>query len=328
MKQYQPRNKKGLAGTGLLIIVLAIFGVIGLLAMFTGYAKFGSTGLTVAPSGETGSSSSESGSNQLTFTEDTTVTFSSQDAYAQGTDAGTSNFVIQLGGDRSFQVADDGTDTASPNDEYIVLIGNATQGLTAGTSYYPTWVTGSIPDKGTYTVNANQYLSGGASQMTFVFFNENDQVNTAQSIGANAQKTVRWRITANDNTCIGNPTAGGDNLMSYTFNNTIYSEVTQLDSSSNAQTAVSTPNSVVTRTQHSIRTYTWPVVCDNADVQRKVLLKTLVDPDSSNYNVNMTVSDITVDYNADTLEKIVGVADEDNNDIGIADFAVAGLQVS
>ena len=257
------------------------------------------------------------------------MTVSSQDAYASGTDAGTSNFFVNLGGLTAIQVADDGTQTASPNDAYIVYIGNATQALTAGTSYYPVYLTGSIPDKGTYTINAGQYLTGGVSQLTYTYFNVNEQVNTAEAMGANDQATVQWKITANDNVCVGNPTAGGDNAMSYTYNTTVFSDVVQLDSSSNNQVAISTPTSVTAVAGKATRTYTFPVVCDNADVKRKVLLRTLTAPVADQDHINMTFHDVSVDRNEDTLAKIVGYADEDNNDIGIADVAIpTGLLVS
>lgn len=327
-KSYQPFNKKGM-GSGLILGSLAIIGVLAIAMFFLGKASFGTSSLTKTPLSAAGTPTAQAAAQQqLTFTEDTTVTFSSQDAYAAGTDAGVSNFVVQLGGKQSFNVADDGTETASPNDNYVVLIGNATTALAAGTGYYPTWVSGSIPDKGTHTINAGQYLVAGAGQVTFTFFNENDQVNTAQGMDANAQKTVRWKLTAADNACVGNPTVGGDNLMSYRYNTTLYSEVTQLDANSNPQSAVGTPVGISSVSGTALRSYTFPVVCDNADVQRKVLIKTLgTAPDSSSDEINMTVSDVSVDYNADTLAKIVGYTDEDNNDIGTADFLVAGLIV-
>ena len=159
-------------------------------------------------------------------------------------------------------------------------------------------------------------------------FNANDQVNTAENMGANDQATVKWKMTADDNVCVGNPTAGGDNLANYRYNTTLYSEVTQLDSSSNAQTAQSTPTGIATVSGTAIRSYTFPVVCDNAFVERQVLVKTLgTAPDSSSDEINMTVSDVSVDFDADTLNKIVGYVDEDNNDIGVADFLVAGLPI-
>mgnify|MGYP001562953145 CR=1 FL=1 len=326
VNKFIKRDKKGLAGTGLLVTILAIVGLIVVVMWVANLAKGFGSGLTVVVD-DNGNTVSTAPTVNVPV-EDVTVTFSSWDAYAKGTNAGSGHFIIQLGNDEAIQVNDDGTRTASPNDKYIVMVGNITTSLTANTNYYPIVLEGNIPNQGTFTIAAGQYLSGGASQVTFTFKNDVDQVNTAVALGANDNRVVKWIARAADNTCVGNPDTGKENLMSYTYNNTEFNKVQQLNANGGDQSAVSVPSSITAVTGKRTVSYTFPVFCDNAQIERDVRLETgATQPDGTDSNINMTVSDITWDRNADTLALISDVQDEDNNDIGVADFALAGLIV-
>ena len=312
-------DKKGLAIPTGVVMFLAILGVIfGTMWAIDNFGGSKQTTLAAQSSQVTGG-----GNNILTIpAEDVTVTFSSWDAYAKGTNAGTGHMILSFNGDIGVQVNDDATKQYAPGDAYVALLGNKTTSLTAGTDYYPVLKQGALGNKGTETIGAGQYKTGGASQLTFTVYDENDQPNTNQALAANGQALLKWQIKADDNLCVGNPDTGGENAMSYTYNNTVISSVEQQSGAK-----IGTPTSVTSRTQHSTITYTFPIVCDNNKVTEDVLVKTTAEV-TSKHNVNMTVSDITWDYNADTLEPMSGYADEDNNDIGIADFVVGSLRLS
>lgn len=322
---FKRKDKKG-AIPAVLVSLMAIIGVVAVAiwSMNTfGGSKTGTLSVTPNEPANVG------GNNILSIpAEDVTVTFSSWDAYAKGTNAGTAHRILEFDGDINLQVNDDSTRTYSPSDSYKVLIGNLTTSLTGGTNYYPIFLTGTLGNKGTETVGSGQYLSAGLSQLTFTFYNDNGDTNTVTSISSNGEKKSSWKITANDNVCVGNPDTGGVNGMSYTYNNTVFSKVAQINSAGTEQSKITTPNSVSAITQHSVNTYTFPTICDNAEYTQKVLLKTLnVDP-SNKHNISLTLHDVTWDFDADTLELIKGYQDEDNSDIGVADFQVGAIILS
>ena len=341
-------NKKGIAGIGLLVTIFAIIGVVGSIFWIAGIMSDKGTGLSVTPvSSQSPATVPNVAIQGLTFTEDVTVTFSSFDMFSKGTSAGTAHRILQLDGTTSSIVADDSTLQKSPGNNYLVLLGNETDAstITAGTDYYPRLVRGTLPDLGTFTVgtatgdstNANyggQAMVGDADNVVFTFFNENDQVNTAQALGASdADTKMRWKLVANDNICVGNidtyTQTTKPNLMSYMYNTTVFNTVVQLDATGNDQTARDTPTSVGVRTGHVTRSYEFPIVCDNQEISRKVRLATAAtQPAANQHDINMTISDISCYVNDDTLEPIAGYADEDSNDIGVADFIIGSLVVS
>lgn len=311
----------------LLVVLFAVVGLVSLTMWFSGKSSGVSpTGLNIQPSG---GGAPVQGNVIEVGIEDTTVTFSSWDFYAEGTNAGTGHYAIKFGSRKSVQVNDDASLTASPGNEYTVLIGNLTTSLTAGTGYYPIVKKGTVPNDGTFDITGGQYGVAGVSQSTFTFKNDVGTVATAVALGANDNKVVSWILRAGDNDCIGNPDTGGENQMSYRYNTTEYDKVIQLDASNKEQSAANVPNSITSVAGNVIRSYTFPVVCDNAQIERSVLIDTTAtQPDSNSVNINMTISDVTWDYHADTLELIKGVQDESSNDIGVADFLVSGLDVS
>lgn len=278
------------------------------------------------------------GGQAITFpslVEDITVTFSSYDAYAKATNAGTAHRILsagdgQGGGDLNLQVNDDSTRTYSPGQSYSILLGNLTTGL-GNAAYYPVYVSGTFLDKGTVTIQKGQYAMATPGEVTFAFFDEDDTVNTAQSISTSGKKTVSWKITAPDNQCIGNPDAGGDNLATYTYNSSVWSRVVQLNEDGSDKGSTGTPvtitsNVTISQTGKSHISYTYPVVCDNAAKKVKARVETLTGVDANtNDDINISMSDFTYDFNDDTLEIIKGYVDEKNNDLGFADNVVGNL---
>ena len=313
----------------LLVVLFAVVGIVSLVLWFSDKSKAVSpTGLNIQTTAGGAVAPSQGNIIQVAV-EDTTVTFSSWDFYAEGTNAGTGHYAIQLGKARSKQVNDDASLTSSPDDAYVVLLGNLTTGLTAGTGYYPVIKKGAVPNKGTFDIAGGQYGVAGVSQTTFTFKNDVGTVATAVALGANDNKVVSWILRAGDNDCVGNPDTSGMNQMTYRYNTTEYDKVVQLDASGKDEVSLNVPNSVTSVAGTVSRSYGFPIVCDNAQIEKSVLLDTTAtQPDSASVNINMTISDVTWDYHADTLELIKGVQDESSNDIGVADFLVSGIDVS
>ncbi|MFS6779596.1 hypothetical protein, partial [Staphylococcus aureus] len=89
-----------------------------------------------------------------------------------------------------------------------------------------------------------------------------------------------------------------------------------------------TDNSTVFAAGKTAVTYTFPVVCDNNDVRRKVRVTAGTTNPTNLDNINVTYHDISLDYDADTLALIKGYVDEDNNDIGTDDHVIGNLLFS
>ncbi len=332
-------NKKAqFAGAGLIITIFALVGIVA--AVIWVFNIMGNQGseLSVTPSGDVVTASGAVVS-ELTFTEDVTVSFSSFDMFSIGTDAGVAHRILSLDGTVNIIVADDATLEKSPGNEYVVLLGNSTDAadFTAGTTYYPTLVQGTLPDDGTFTIGENkpgtanhggQVKSGGAGQLTFTFFDENGDTNVRQALATDDERTVEFKIRANNNLCVGNIDTGGLNALSYQYNTSIYTDVVQLSESKVDQSTIETPTSVSSIAGKKEKTYTFPIVCDNQEVRRSVRLEVggVNDPNEDN-NINITISDTTWYVDDDTLEVIAGYEDEDDNDLGVTDFVVGNILV-
>lgn len=342
MHKIFERNKKKGAGQALLISLLAIIGVVALVMFAYGKYSGKPTSLTITnnnPSGSGGSSEIPS----ITLTDRTTVTFSSWNARNKATSAGVGHLLLEAdskSGSVKFvgsQIADDGTLTLAPGDTYRVLLGNLTTGLTANTNYYPVYMTGSIPDIGSYSIAGGQYLTAGASQITFTVTNANGQVNTAQAMTTSDDKTVKLKFSPNADTCFGNPDTGaqtgGVNVITYGYNSTTWSGIIQYNNG-NPESTVGTPTGAQTAlaTNTSLQqkvSYPLPPVCGPAEAERSVRLQsTSATNPSALDNIAVVGSDISWGVNSRTFDLISGYTDNNNVDLGVADFTIGTIQVS
>ena len=331
--------KKGLQQGAIFVVIVIL--IIGSLAFFLGKSQK-PTGLSVQPTSGGGTASGgETPTSRITLVDKTTVTLSSWDIRNKGTNAGTAHRLLmwksadgsQKGVNKLY--ADDGTETMSPGDTYQVLLGNVTlsTSFTAGTTYYPKYLTGTVPDSGTHSISGGQYLTAGASQLTFAFFDINEQVTTSgQAVGTNDDKTVKWKVTPNADTCIGNPDTEGQNVVTYHYNSSVITSLEQYSVGSElVDTSTSTPQGAQAsiagvNTAYSKISYNFPIVCGPASVEKKTRVKSGADnnPTSVN-NVNITFSDISWGYNSKTFELMKGYVDNNNADLGMVDYVAGGL---
>lgn len=332
------KNKSKKGASPLMMVMFAILvGVIVLIGMqFRGGADSPRT-LAVVGGQQSGGGSPQAGQpvTPISLVEDVTVTFSSFDFYSIGTNAGTGHRILRagdggVGGDINIQVNDDATRTYSPGQSYTVLLGNVTSGLIT-TSYYPVYLSGAFPDKGTFTVTKGQYNVAHPFEMTDTFFNDADTAGTAQAIGINGKKTVKFRLTAPDNECMGNPDAGLSNTFNYHYNSSNWNNVVQLGSDGNDLPTVSTPtsatkNATYNQAGRATKSFPAPIICDNQMVDTRVRVESGDTDIISADNINVSVSDASLDFNADTFELIRGYVDEDNNDLGFSDSVVTNLE--
>ena len=335
--------KKGVTSPVTMLLLVLVIAVGFLIAMQFRGASDAQKTLATIPQAAQAEQPIQAGQpiQPVSLVEDVTVTFSSWDAYSRTTNAGTGHRIISAGdnlkgGDVNLQVNDDATKTYSPGQAYRVFLGNLTEALTCG-GYYPTLAEGIFPDKGTFSVSDGQYAVACPNEMTFTFFDETDTATTtAQAISSGAKTTVAFQVKAPDNACLGNPSTGGINLATYWYNSTVVSKVVQLKDDGSDEPVRSTPNSAtrnvtVARAGIDKVSYDYPIVCDNKLLKKQVRLETVtgaVGDAVSNDNVNITLSDISYDFNADTLDVIVGFVDEGNTNLGFVDAIVGSLIIS
>ena len=334
--------KKGLQ-QGAVFVVIVLLLIAGM-AFFLGKSQTPSK-LSVTSSGG-GVASPSTPTSRINLVDKTTVTFSSWDIRNKATNAGTAHLLLiwkdASGGQKGVGniYADDATATMSPDDSYQVLVGNLTLAstITAGTNYYPTYLTGSVPDSGTHSVSAGQYLTAGASQITFAFFDINDQVQTSatgQAIGTSDDKVVKWKVTPNADTCVGNPDTGGQNTVTYLYNGSVFTTVDQYTvGSTNVDSSTSTPRGAQATFAgipdvYLKSSFNFPVVCGPASVDKQVRLKTgSTNNPGQEDNVSVVFSDVSWGYNTKTFELIKGYVNDQNADLGVTDFVAGALLVS
>ena len=358
MDIFKKKDKKG-AIPALFVSLLAIVGVVFIVIMLMNYlggAKK-SIGLSVSPSGNNQANSDSNqpqGGLNINLVDQTTAKFSSWDFYQSGTGAGTAHILLDLkdvSGSSKLKnsvYADDATDTFAPGDSYRVLLGNVTAAtsFTAGTTYYPIYKVGSIPSgasaTGAYSIAAGQYRAAGNSQLTFTFVNYQGTVNSAAALTTSDDKVVKWTLQPNPNQCIGNPDTQGMNAMTYYYNNSIFSAVTQYNdngqgtSSGAAQSSIGTPNAVqtltgtATLTSYSKVSYEFPTICGPSTLTKWVRLQTAATTEpSTEDNISMSISDVTWGYNSLNFDLIKGYQDNNGVDLGVTDYLLTtGLLVS
>jgi len=270
------------------------------------------------------------------YTEDTTVTLSSWDLYAMGTEPGVGHLVLKRDGERNVDYAEDGTFTATPGDQYMILLGN----VTTGGSYAPFLASGIVPDKGTFTIAHG--LPAYDTSIAFTYWNENAQVNTAQAMDADSSYTIPIRFQASDNQIYGNPQCKKDNLLCIEGNSTVFSDFELSGETTDGAPTVFNP----LKTNNIVKCYHWDKIADNGKYEGNVVVKTASTAPSATNDINITIFDAAIDYDADTLELIAGTTgsivkgqyntltpicsyeDEDNNDIGDTTSQVYGISVS
>lgn len=256
--------------------------------------------------------------------EDTTVSFNHVNLYSQGTTVTQGARILLFDGEMNSQVANGGSKTFSPGDQYKVLSGNLTTALTGGTDYYPQYHEGALPCGGTTTIQGKLAMAESQANTIFTYWNSNEQANTAQALGANDVKTAKIRFAVGDNRCFGNPYAaerGGKNIMCLTASSSNYASLELVTLSGTPIEAAPRPKAATAVAGNDTWCYQWDVICDNNEFNAKLIIKAATEPVTAT-NISISLHDVSFDFDADTLALITGVEDEarTRNDIGVADY--------
>ena len=218
-------------------------------------------------------------------------------------------------------------------------------GAENSTQYYTNRKDIDVEDAESQNVFINVYRND--SVPTLVMFNDRDQVNTAQPIGANDIKTVKIRVTAGSRVALGNPTIKctesgtsktqnaiciKDNAMCFRYNTSVWDSVKPTDA-----TYGSFPGSTTVKDADLVATgfttscYKFPVLVgtqpNEFGLPKEFDMSTEIDSDSVNdpttafdNQINASVWDVDYDLDANTEQEIASIQDESDNNLGAASF--------
>lgn len=325
----RPRTKMaiGKAGKANAILVIALIAV-GYVLLSQGLIPgLGGTAAPTAP----GAPATAPGVLKTTVS-DVTVYFDSYDKYNKNSEITNGNhrvFLCSKGDDctaypknyvdKGF-LAEGGSVKAAPGDTVVAIFG------LNSTSHYPVRVEKMLSEtEGVYNMKAG--LAAFDTSPTFTVFRDSDDVmsaTNAQAIAANDKLNLKVKLEVTSQQAFGNVDhSGAGNILCFQYNSTCFNKF-ELDGRSSA--LVPKIRADVVPTGLTVRCYTWPTIgnaIETADDQvwrgTAVVTAGTVNPAASDQcgNVSAFVYDTTVDLNADNLNWIEGVEDEDGNDIGM-----------
>jgi len=260
--------------------------------------------------------------------EDTTVTVSSHNKYAAGTTPSGSEHRVFVNGVDNGYTADSGTFTASPGDKVVVILNEN------ATDYYSKKLEFEVPCKGTYSADGG--VAAIDTSMDIVTWSSSAVVQSSVSTGqeamdASATYEIPIRVKTTSKYSYGNPDHNGNgNVMCFQYNTTVFNSFV-LDGATSAPT----PQAQAASVGHESSCYYFPVIpndpqADDGQFDGTINIETAgTAPQAANSNTTVVyLYDVAVDLDADTLDWINNVEDEDKNDLGDTQSQNATIWVS
>lgn len=310
------------------VIALLAYAFIPGVQTFVGGIFGGSSGGTGGTGGSGGSGGTGgTGGGTVTICDPSakvTLSVDTNDKFASASDITNGSHRVFVDGlDKGF-VSEGGTLTVAPKQKYKVVLGQNS------TSHYPVVKEGEVPCSGTLNVGGG--LAAMDNSLTFTVWNENGQVlstTQTQDVNSNDVLTLPFKIAVTSKQSFGDPDHPGiGNVLCTVYNKTAYDSV-KVDGASKAPapTAVSTGSVNETACYYVPVVQNDPAVADGTKVSDKVVDgrydgNFILDASSTftsanpGHNVTFTVSDSSVDLDADTLALIFDIEDETNNNLG------------
>ena len=267
----------------------------------------------------------------------TTVTFSNANVLARGTSQteftrvfldGKNSQGADLRVDKS-QVAGGGTLTLAPGDHVIAY--HAQNSTTDPTGYYNDknefviGCVGALTDEG----EIYQYDNG----LTLSYKNQNGQVNTGQAVAANSKYDLDVTIRSSSQKAYGNPQLAdrGKNALCFQYNNTIITSMDWKVGGVN-QGVVPVPqihsgNNTVTG-MNAFRCFQMPIIKNTEKLEGVLHLESGATAGVNVNTINVTTEDLNYDLNADDLSEIVGIQDEDGNDMAFRGIFLTPIDIT
>lgn len=270
--------------------------------------------------------------------EDTTVQIDTQDKFAKNTEISNGSHRVFIDGvDRGY-VAEAGSLSASPGQEYKIIIAENSTG------YYSVIKTGTIPCKGTLDVTGGAAIFDNSPTITQ--WNENGEVitatgSTAVDLSASAIVTAPFKIAVTSKQAFGNPDhPGNGNAVCINYNKTAFDEI-KVDGAKKAPV----PTQISTGSTNETMCWYFPAIQNDPDVADGTKVSDLLydgewkanwivdaatsysDPGANTEgNLSYFLVDTDHDLNADTLADIFDLEDETNNNLGILVTASSNIE--
>lgn len=253
--------------------------------------------------------------------EDTTVTLTSHDKYAAGTDISNGSHRVFVNGIDKGYTAEDGTFTASPGDKVQVIFGENS------TSHYSKIVSKEVACSGTMELVGD--LAAYDNSPSFTIWAEDGSVQSssanAEAMGADTAYNNEMKIKVTSKKAYGNPDhPGKGNIICFLRNTTTMDSVT-LDGAKSAYT----PNAANTTGGKQQDCWYFPIIvndpndANDGEFIGTVVTDTAATQPTTHDNITIHIFDSCVDLDADTLEILYDVQDEDKNALCAKDYGSA-----
>ncbi len=251
--------------------------------------------------------------------EDITMKISDYKKDAMGTDPSKSSAVfIDLNGDGVRDaledigdVADDGSTTVGVNVDYWVYGGwNAG----SGGSYYVQKLSGNTNCRDPLQLNVE--LAAQDASVSHVVTNDDGTLNSgaALSLDDEEQTTIDVKVWTTAKEYYGNPELGSCNIAVIEYNSTGYDEITLSGAPIGGIAPTPGSHSLVSVANTTKSYYFAPLDMNKQEFRVHIDVGT-VSPDALG-GFGISIYDCDIDLDADTNEEIIGVEDEDNNELG------------
>lgn len=243
----------------------------------------------------------------------TTVTIKAFDTINRGTSDGEGKHRVYLNGDVLAEVADGGTVTMSPGDEYSVLYDYNNSEL--GSSFYPALEKGVVKCAGTVLLAG--YLDDKPSaNVTMKVFNSDDSLinsgTDTEVLGTNEEVTMLFKVKATSEDSFGSEAA----LIVFDAHQLAFSDIKL-----SGANEVSAPGIHSSAASFKAYAFEVPAIMGSSYNQFDLTLKTGATNPGISHNVTVTFYDKSLYVDAETGEIQNGYSDEDNGRVGYDDYA-------
>lgn len=151
---------------------------------------------------------------------------------------------------------------------------------------------------------------------TTTTFDENGQVMTAtqngQAIGASEVVDMEFKVKVAADSCYGNPQSPVKNAVCFDYNSTVFDSIKANTPSIKAPYSISAAKTAGL----AQACYELNLLKDTESQVLTITFDATATQPTSDHNVTVSIEDVDVDLNQDTLEEIWGFEDETNTNLG------------
>ena len=182
-----------------------------------------------------------------------------------------------------------------------------------------------VPCRGTYEVQA--FLAPIDYAPTWTWYNEDEQVNTAQNLAANDVVDFSFRLKATSKQAVGNPyladeckagQANACNRICFEANTTVVDKITvknaKIEGVAYESVGVSAPRAIgnnLTGGAFAFNCWTFPPIEDGQEFRATLSIDTAASAPLAAHSINTSLAYVDYVLHTDTKAEIIGVEDND-----------------